>query len=124
MTVIVDTTHLAPAASEGRSSSARRRLAKAAVVAAAMIAGVLAWRWALVEATTDYGPGPDSLATVPVVRPYAKHAPPPMELEVTVLDVHTAPPAPAARATHAPAKGGAAEARMPAPSASSVKTRR
>ena len=123
MTVIVDTTHLGHAESDARPSSARRRLATAAVVAAAMIAGVLAWRWALVEATTDYGPGPDSLATEPVVRPYATHAPPTMELEVTVLDVHTASPAPAARATHAPSKSGAAEARVPAP-ASSAKTRR
>lgn len=123
MTVIVDTTHIGPIAPEARPSSARRRLAMAAVVAAAMIAGVLAWRWALVEATTDYDSGPDSLATEPVVRPYAKHSPPPMELEVTVLDVHTAAPASAARATHAPTKGGAAEARVPAP-ASSAKTRR
>jgi hypothetical protein len=123
MTVIVDTTHLSPAASGGRPSRARGRLAKTAVIAAAMIAGVLAWRWALVEATTDYGPSPDSLATEPMVRPNAKHAPPPMELEVTVLDVHTAPPAPAARAARAPAKSGAAEARVPAP-ASSAKTRR
>ncbi|HSS02791.1 MAG TPA: hypothetical protein VLM79_37275 [Kofleriaceae bacterium] len=121
MTVIVDTTHLGHTESEARPS-ARRRLAKAAVVAAAMIAGVLAWRWALVEATTDYA-SPDSLATEPVVRLYAKHTPPPMELEVTVLDVHTAPPAPAARATHASVKSGAAEARVPAP-ASSTKTRR
>ena len=122
MTVIVDTTHLDPA-SESRPSSGRRWLAKSAVVAAAMIAGALAWRWALVEATTDYGADPEALTTVPAVRPYAKHAPPPMELEVTVLDVHTAPPAPAGRATHAPAKSGAAEARVPAP-ASSAKTRR
>ena len=121
MTVIVDTTHLGHTDSEPRRSSARRWLAKAAVVAAAMIAGVLAWRWALVEATTDYGPETDSLTTEPVVRAYAMHAPPPMELEVTVLDVHTAPPAPAARATHTPSKSGAAEARVPA---SSAKTRR
>ena len=122
MTVIVDTTHLGHADSQARPSSARRRLAQAAVVAAAMIAGVLAWRWALVEATTDYGPSSDSLATEPAVRPYAKHAPPPMELEVTVLDVHTLPPV--APAPRAPAKSGAAEARVPAPSASSAKTRR
>jgi hypothetical protein len=114
MTVIVDTTHLSHTESPARTSSARRWLAKAAVVAAAMIAGVLAWRWALVEATTDYGPNPDSLTTEPAVQPYAKHAPPPMELEVTVVDVRTAPPAPAARGPHAPATSTATEARVPA----------
>jgi hypothetical protein len=124
MMVIVDSSRPGlAAASHARSSSAPRRLATAAVVAAAMIAGVLAWRWALVEATTDYGPSPDSLSAEPALRPYTTHAPPPMELEVTVLDVHTAAAVPAVRAPRAPAKSGAAEARVPAPSAS-AKTRR
>src|SRR5262245_32979369 len=115
MTLIVESPRPDAATQPARPSSARRRLATAALVAAGMIAGVLGWRWALVEATTDYDAGPDGLATEPVVQPYAKHTPPPMELEVTVLDVHTATPAPAARATRAPAKSGAAEARVPAP---------
>ena len=79
------------------TSTARRRFATAALVAAAMIVGVLGWRWVLVEATTEYGPGPDSLVGEPDVRPRAKRSPPQIDLEVTVLDVHTAKaPAPAA----------------------------
>lgn len=70
----------------------RRRLATAAFVASAVIVGVFGWRWVLVEATTDYGPGPDSFAAEPA-RPVAKPAPPPAGVEVTVLDVHTASPA-------------------------------
>ena len=83
-----------------------------------MIVGALGWRWALVEATTDYGPETDAPTGDPEVRPYVKHSPPPAELEVTVLDVHTA------KATRASAKSGAAEARVPAPAASAAKTRR
>jgi hypothetical protein len=100
---------------------ARRRFATAALVAAAMIVGVLGWRWVLVEATTDYGPGPDSLVTEPEVRPHAKHSPPPIELEVTVLDVHTATaPIPGA----ASPKAAAPAARVPARPIPSAKTRR
>lgn len=98
---------------QARRSSVRKRFAMAAVVAAAMIVGVLGWRWALVEATTDYGPGPDSLTVEPAVRPVAKQAPPTMELEVTVLDVHTAPAPPAA--ARAPLKPAAAAPARPRP---------
>ena len=69
----------------------RRRLITAVCVASALIVGVLGWRWALVEATTDYGPGPDALVAEPVTRPVTKPAPPPSGVEAIVLDVHTAP---------------------------------
>ena len=74
------------------ATTVRRRLATAAFVALALIVGVLGWRWVLVEATTDYGPAPDSIAAEPTSRPVTKHAPPPVGVEVTVLDVHTARP--------------------------------
>lgn len=121
MTVIVDSHRIGNSDSPaGPTSTARRRLATAAIVAAVMIVGVLGWRWALVEATTDYGPEPDSIASEPEVRPHVKHSPPEIELEVTVLDVHTANVPYTKRAS---AKRGAAEARMPAPAASAAKTR-
>jgi hypothetical protein len=69
----------------------RRRLATAACVTSALIAGVLAWRWALVEATTDYGPSPEALVAEPATRPVTTPVPPPIGVEATVLDVHTAP---------------------------------
>ena len=71
-----------------RTTTVRRRLATAAFVASAVIVGVFGWRWVLVEATTDYGPA-EPVATEPA-RPVARHAPPPVGVEVTVLDVHTA----------------------------------
>lgn len=81
----------------------RRRVATAVVVSAAMIIGVLGWRWALVEATTEDGPDPDAL-----VEP----ATPQIHFDVRVLDVRPAaaappralakPAAPATRATGRP----------------------
>jgi hypothetical protein len=122
MTATVDSHRIGNSDSPARpTSTARRRLATAAVLLAAMIVGALGWRWALVEATTDYGPEPDALTGDPEVRPYVRHSPPPVELEVTVLDVHTAK---APFATRASAKSGAAEARVPTPAASAAKTRR
>jgi hypothetical protein len=122
MTVIVDPPSLGKYDSPARPpGTARRRFATAAVVAAALIIGVLGWRWVLVEATTDYGPAPESLAIEPEVRPHAKHSPPPIELEVTALDVHTAKePFPGA----ASAKAVAPAARVPARPVSTAKTRR
>jgi hypothetical protein len=105
-------------------STARRRLAIGTIVVASMIAGVLGWRWALVEATTEYSPEPDSAASDAEARPHAKRSPPPIELEVTVLDVHTAKAAKAPFATRASTRNAAAEARVPAPAASAAKTRR
>src|SRR5688500_14568523 len=69
----------------------RRRLVTAACVASALIVGVLGWHWVLVEATTDYGPGPESLVSQPATRPVTKHVPPAVGVEATVLDVYTAP---------------------------------
>ena len=68
----------------------RRRLATAAFVASALLAGVLGWRWVLVEATTEYGPEPEALVAEPATRPVAKQVLPPAGVEATVLDVHTA----------------------------------
>jgi hypothetical protein len=122
MTSIVHPPSLGTDAAPARpTSTARRRFATAAVVAAAMIVGVLGWRWVLVEATTDYGPAPDSLVTEPEVRPHAKRSPPPIEFEVTVLDVHTATvPFPGAVSP----KAAAPAARVPARPIPSAKTRR
>ena len=80
------------------TTTVRRRLATAAFVASAVIVGVFGWRWVLVEATTDYDPA-EPVATEPA-RPVTRHAPPPVGVEVTVLDVHTAS---AASPTAAPA---------------------
>jgi hypothetical protein len=78
-----------------RTATVPRRLATAAFVASALIVGVLGWRWALVEATTDYGPEPDALVAAPAMRPVTKPMPPPAGVEVTVLGVQTAaPPSP------------------------------
>ena len=78
-----------------RRTTLRRRLATAALVASAVIVGGMGWRWVLVEATTDYGTAPDSIAAQPASVPITKHAPPPVGVEVIVLDVHTAhPPVP------------------------------
>ena len=92
----------------------RRRLAAAAFVASAVIVGVFGWRWVLVEATTDYGPGPDSVAAEPA-RPVIKHAPPPVGVEVIVLDVHTASPA-SSMTTPAKARPAAPSSRPRPPS--------
>jgi hypothetical protein len=69
----------------------RRRLVTAAFVTTALFVGVLGWHWVLVEATTDYGPGPEALVAEPAARPVAKRVLPPVGVEATVLDVHTAP---------------------------------
>jgi hypothetical protein len=93
-----------------RTTTVRRRLATAAFVASAVIVGVFGWRWVLVEATTDYGPA-DPVAAEPA-RPVSRHAPPPVGVEVTVLDIHTASPA---SPTATPAKARPAPSSRPRP---------
>ncbi|HEY0988210.1 MAG TPA: hypothetical protein VGD80_14195 [Kofleriaceae bacterium] len=90
-----------------RTTTVRRRLTTAAFVASAVIVGVFGWRWVLVEATTDYGAA-EPVAAEP--RPVARHAPPPVGVEVTVLDVHTASSASPA-ATPAKARPAASNSR-------------
>jgi hypothetical protein len=93
------------------AASARRQLALVALAAFGVVACVLGWRWALVVATTEDAPAFD-----PAGAPM--RAPPPVELEVTILDMRPVPvpetaPAPTAASTAAAAPTPTSSAAAP-----------